>query len=199
MKNLRKTVIPIMLLGDYSTEKTSILLKLTGNEINDSQLTTVGKESYILPINLHGYDLKIKLWDTAGQERYKSMSVQVLKNSDGIVLVYSVNDRYTFNSIDQWLLKLNETSDLSEKCIIIIGNKVYENERSREVSYEEGKKYAENKGYNFYEVSSKTGENIKEAFNDIIEQIYIKFEFEITGKRVKRGKRGKRVFSPRIT
>ena len=49
---------------------------------------------------------------------------------------------------------------MSEKPIIIIGNKIDENEGHRMISYEEGKKYAESKGFHFYEVSSKTGENI---------------------------------------
>ena len=58
----------------------------TGNECNDSQLTTVGKESYIHQVTLHGYELKMKIWDTAGQERFKSMSVQVIKNSDAVII-----------------------------------------------------------------------------------------------------------------
>ena len=47
MGDLRRTVLPLMLLGDGQVGKTSLILRLTGNEFNDSQLTTVGKESYI--------------------------------------------------------------------------------------------------------------------------------------------------------
>ena len=181
MGDLRRTVLSLMLLGDGQVGKTSLILKLTGNEFNDSQLTTVGKESYIYQANLHGYDLKMKIWDTAGQERFKSMSVQVIKNSDAVILVYAINDKNSFNALDTWLNKLNDTTDISKKPIIIVGNK--SDISNREVTYEEGKIYAESKGYHFYETSAKTGDHINEAFNDIFEQLYETFEEEITGKK----------------
>ena len=181
MGEVRRTVLPLMLLGDSQVGKSSLLLRLTGNQFNDSQLTTVGKESYIMQVNLHGYELKMKIWDTAGQERFKSMSVQVIKTSDAVVLVYAINDRNSFNALDKWLLKIREASDISKKPIIVIGNKSDLDDK-RQVSYEEGKNFAKNKGYNFYETSAKTGENINEAFNDIFEQLYKILEGEITGR-----------------
>ena len=183
MGDLKRTVLPLMLLGDGQVGKTSLILRLTGNEYNDSQLTTVGKESYIQQVNLHGYDLKMKIWDTAGQERFKSMSVQVIKNSDAVILVYAINDINSFKALDQWLNKLNETTDISKKPIIIVGNKCDIEERERQVPIEEGHTYAKNKGYHFYETSAKTGDKINEAFNDIFEQLYQNFEGEITGKK----------------
>ena len=183
MGDLKRTVLALMLLGDGQVGKTSLILRLTGNEFNDSQLTTVGKESYIQQVNLHGYDLKMKIWDTAGQERFKSMSVQVIKNSDAVILVYAINDLNSFKALDQWLSKLNETTDISKKPIIIVGNKCDIEDSQRQISIEEGKNYAESKGYHFYETSAKSGQNINEAFNDIFEQLYQNFEGEITGKK----------------
>ena len=183
MGDLKRTVLPLMLLGDGQVGKTSLILRLTGNEFNDSQLTTVGKESYIQQVNLHGYELKMKIWDTAGQERFKSMSVQVIKNSDAVILVYAIDDRNSFNALDQWLNKLNDTIDISKKPIMIIGNKSDVESDKRVVTYEEGKKYADEKGYHFYETSAKNNINIKEAFDDIFEQLYKAFEPEITGEK----------------
>ena len=196
MGDLRRTVLPLMLLGDGQVGKTSLILRLTGNEFNDSQLTTVGKESYIHQVNLHGYELKMKIWDTAGQERFKSMSVQVIKNSDAVILVYGIDEVNSFKALDQWLSKLNEATDISKKPIIIVGNKS-DLEKDRKITYEEGKQYAESKGYKFYETSAKTGEGIKEAFADIFEQLYKNFEGEITGEKpinpgIQINKRGKR-------
>ena len=183
MGEVRRTVLPLMLLGDGQVGKTSLILRLTGNQFNDSQLTTVGKESYVQQEVLHGYELKMKIWDTAGQERFKSMSVQVIKNSDAVILVYAINDKNSFKALDLWLRKLNETSDLTKKPIIIIGNKSDVEESKRQVTEAEGRLYAESKGYHFYETSAKTGANVKEAFNDIFEQLYVAFEDEITGKK----------------
>lgn len=186
MTDLKRTVLPLMLLGDGQVGKTSMILRLTGNTFNDSQLTTVGKESYIQEVTLHDRPLKMKIWDTAGQERFKCMSVQVIKTSDAVILVYAVNDKSSFLALENWLIKLKEAADISKRPIIIVGNKCDVDEvepSTREVSYEEGRRYAESRGFRFFETSAKTGKNIKEAFEYIFEELYKVFEDEITGKK----------------
>ena len=177
-----------MLLGDSQVGKTSLTLKLTKNKFDDSLLTTFGKESYIHQVNLHGNFIKMKIWDTAGQERFKSMSVNVIKTVDALILVYSITSRQSFNNLESWIKQLNDVTDLSKKPVIIIGNKSDLNEL-REVSYEEGQSYAKTHGYNFYETSALTGEKVKEAFDDIFEQLYNRFEEEIKGIKCENSKR----------
>ena len=183
MTDLKRTVLPLMLLGDGEVGKTSMILNLTGNEFNETQLTTVGKESYIYQTKIKGYDLKMKIWDTAGQERFKSMSVQVIKNSDAVILVYAINNKPSFLALDVWLSKISDLVNLEKKPIIIVGNKCDIEEKFREVEFEEGKNYAENKGYKFFETSAKTGQGIKEAFEEIFNQLFIALEPEITGEK----------------
>ena len=185
MANLKRTTIPLMLIGDGQIGKTSLALRLTGNKFNDAVLTTIGKESYIYETEIHGNKIKMKIWDTAGQERFKSMSVSVIKNVEGLILTYSITKRETFLNLPTWLDQLNNADDLSKKPVIIIGNKL-DLEEKRQVSTAEGKEFADNHGYKFYEVSAKSGQNVKEAFFDIFEQLYKIFEEEITGKKVKK-------------
>ena len=180
MSNFKRTVLPLMLLGDSKVGKTSLILKLTKNTFDDLTLSTLGKESFIYQVNLHGNDLKMKIWDTAGQERFKSMSLNVIKSVDGLILVYSITSKSSFNNLEYWLNQLKDICDLSKKAMIIIGNKS-DLQTSREVTYEEGEQFAKSRGCNFYETSAATGENIQEVFNDIFEQLYMLFEDEIKG------------------
>ena len=160
MTDVRRTLIPLMLLGDSQVGKTSLTLLLTKNKFDDSLLTTIGKESYMYQVNLHGHDIKMKIWDTAGQERFKSMSLSVIKTVDALVLVYSIASKQTFNNLETWLQQLKNITDLSKKPVIILGNKC-DLEEIREVTYKEGEEYAENLGYHFYETSAKTAKNVK--------------------------------------
>ena len=181
----RLPVIPLMLLGDGQVGKTSLSLTLTKNKFDDSLLTTVGKESYTYLTNLHGHDVKMKIWDTAGQERFKSMSVGVIKTVDGLILVYSITSQESFRNLESWMKSVKDIADLSKKPVIIVGNKC-DLENMRMVTYEEGKQYATNLGYHFYETSAKTGENLKEAFNDIFEQLYNLNKDDIEGGVIKK-------------
>ena len=179
---MRRTIIPMMLLGDAEVGKSSLILRITGNKFDETILSTIGKGSYSYEIVLHGYKLKMKIWDTAGQERFKSMSLNAVKNVDGLLLVYSIANRESFNNLEGWLSQLNDVTDLKKKPVVIIGNKK-DLESTREVEFNEGKEFADSRNLHFYEVSAKTGENVQEAFNDIFEQLYNIFEEEITGKK----------------
>ena len=183
MGDLRRTVLPLMLLGDGQVGKTSLILRYTENTFDESGTSTCGIDFKCKFVSCDDKKIRLDIWDTAGQERFKSMSVQVIKNSDAVILVYAIDDLTSFKDLDQWLSKLNETTDITKKPIIIIGNKADVENGKREVTYEEGRNYAENKGYKFYETSAKTGQNINEAFNDIFEQLYKTFENEITGEQ----------------
>ena len=187
MADLKRTTIPLMLLGDGQIGKTSLALRLTGNKFDDSVLTTIGKESYIYETIIEGNKLKMKIWDTAGQERFKSMSVGVIKNVEGLILTYSIANRESFENLNNWLEQLNNADDLSKKPIIIVGNKLDLNE-FRVVPKEEGEKFAKEHNYKFYETSAKTGENVVEAFTDIFDQLYKKFKDEITGTKAVKDK-----------
>ena len=182
MAEVKRTLIPLMLLGDGQVGKTSLIARITGNEFDESLLTTIGKSSHTYEVELHGYNLKMKIWDTAGQERFKSMSVNVIKNAEGLLLTYSITSRESFNNLESWLKQLNDAKDISKIPIVIVGNKS-DLEELRIVKYEEGKEFADKHNYHFYEVSAKTGQNVKEAFYDIFEQLYELFEEEITGKK----------------
>ena len=188
MADLKRTVIPMMLLGDGQVGKTSLILRLTGNKFDESVLTTIGKEAYNYKTEINGNELKIKIWDTAGQERFKSMSVSVIKTVEGLILVYSIASKQSFNNLGGWLKQLNDVDDLSKKPIVIIGNKA-DLEAQRMVSYEEGEEFANQHGYHFYETSAKTEQNLQKAFDDIFQQLYSLFEDEITGKKVYREKK----------
>lgn len=65
----------------------------------------------------------------------------------GIVLTYAIDDRASFHNIDNWVkqIKMHASSDVVK---ILVGNK--SDSSKREVSYEEGKKLAEELGIQFY-------------------------------------------------
>ena len=187
MTDLRRTIIPILLLGDSEAEKSSLVLRLTGNKFDESSLTTIGKESYIYETILHDQNIKIKIWDSAGQERFKSMSANVIKCVEGIILVYSITSRDSFENLSSWLNIIKDVTDICKIPIIIVGNKAGL-EDYRKVSKEEGENFAKSHGFHFFEVSAKTGMNVKAAFDDIFELLYKKLEDEITGKKEPKSK-----------
>ena len=169
MADMRRTVIPIMLLGDSQVGKTSLILRLTGNKFDGNILTTIGKESYIYETILHDINIKIKIFDTAGQERFKSISQNYIKKANGVLLMYDISDEASFNNIENWMQNIQDNSG-NKMCIVLVATKC-DLVEERVVSKESGEKLAEKYGIHFYETSSKDNINIEKSFYDIAEQI----------------------------
>jgi Ras-related protein Rab-8A len=74
-----------------------------------AHVTTIGVDFKIKTINIDGIKIKMQIWDTAGQERFKTITETYYKGAAGVVLVYSVTDRKSFNNMENWIKQINES------------------------------------------------------------------------------------------
>ena len=188
----------IVTLGDGKVGKTSLIFRYMDNYFVDLYLQTLGMDSKQKKIELsNGQEIRVRITDTAGQERFKSLSSNYIKKANGILLVYDITNKESFENINNWAEEIIEKSkSLDERPIILIGNKL-DLEEKRCISKEEGEEFANNfyGGIKFYETSCKTGENVEIAINDLAEQIYAKFSrnnlYEEKNINISKNKKGK--------
>ena len=160
----------ILLLGDSKVGKTSLILRFCDNYFSQVHLATIGIDFKLKDIEIDsGKHIRLKLWDTAGQERYKTITANYFKSAQGIIIVYDITDRLTFDNVKHWLEQINQFSQ-REVCKIIIGNKC-DLEDKRQVSFDEGNELASTNQIKFYETSSKEGLNVQDAFIDIAKEV----------------------------
>ena len=98
-----------------------------------SHIATIGVDFKIKTINVEGVKIRMQIWDTAGQERFKTITQTYYKGAAGVVLVYAINDRKSFNSLENWIRQINE-SQPENICKIIIGNKSDISDNDRQVT-----------------------------------------------------------------
>ena len=103
----------------------------------------------------------LQIWDTSGQEKYKSIGLNFLRNADGVILVFDLTQKDTFEQMKQWLNDVNEICD--DVKIIILGNKS-DLKDERKVEEEIANNFAEKLNYKYFETSAKEGTNIENAF-----------------------------------
>lgn len=106
-----------------------------------------------------------QIWDTAGQERFRTITTSYFRGAQGILLVYDVTDRQSFENINKWV---SQIADYGDKHVnkILIGNKC-DMEKERVVSEEEGRRLAKTHDMPFYETSAKANMNVSPAFEEI--------------------------------
>lgn len=172
-----KKLLRIILLGDSAVGKTCIIKRFFLNEFDTNSITTIGitEESKFIKIN--DISCTLKLWDTAGQERFKSLPRNLYRNADGILLVYDVTSRKSFENISKWIKTITENINIEKSSkkypiIYVLGNKI--DLRGREVTREEGEKYVTEREMKFMEISAKLNINIYEVVMDMTWEIYTK-------------------------
>ena len=156
----------ILLLGDSSVGKTCFFMRYIENTFQEIHMSTIGLESKIKKMKLDDdREIKIQLWDTAGQERFHSITKNYYKTAHGIILIYDVTVKSTYENIKNWIRTIRE--EVSPKVtIVLVGNKI-DDEENRKVTKEEGEAMAKECGVPYYDCSAKTGENIELIFQDI--------------------------------
>ena len=67
-------------------------------------------------------DVKLEIWDTAGQDRFKTITTSYYKGAHGIVIVYDITSRVSFDNVRMWLGEIEKNA--SEKVLrVLVGNK----------------------------------------------------------------------------
>lgn len=163
-------IFKILIIGNSSVGKSNILLRYTDNIFNDSFLPTIGVDFKIKNITVDNQKIKLNIWDTAGQERFQTITSTYYKGSHGIVLVYDITDKESFNNINNWVSEVKKNAG-SGVVMLLVGNKS-DLESDRVVTSKEGQDFANMLGINFLETSAKTDSNIKETFNVLAKNIH---------------------------
>ena len=175
-EKIKRKAIRLSIIGDSKTGKTSILNCFLGQKFTFDMVSNIGidKQEKIMKMN-DGTEIKVIIWDTAGQERFHSISSGTIKNSQGIIVAFALDDLSSFNNVITWLQDVREIS--TSIPIVLFGNKC-DLVDNRKVEKEEAEEFANNNEVTYFETSAKENINIKKGFDKIIEEAYKKAVYE---------------------
>ncbi len=173
-KKQKELLYKILLLGDSSVGKTCFLMRYADNTFQEIHMSTIGLDYKLKNVQLDdGKIVKIQIWDTAGQDRFRSITKNYYKGAHGIILIYDVTSRKTFENIKNWVSQIKE--EVSNKVtIILVGNKI-DDEPNRKVTTQEGENMAKECELDFFETSAKSGANIDSTFNELVKKTVEKY------------------------
>ena len=187
----------MILVGDSNAGKTSLFRKISKNAFNEKMVSTIGIDKTTLEyeINIKENEKEVKkniqilLFDTAGQERYLSSTKSYYKRANGVILLYSIIDKRSFDNLSKWLNEVKEVLDNHEKgkyLIFLIGTKydiVKDNEDKRQVTVNEASEFCDKNNLLWYgEYSSK--DTSQETFNNLFAEFGKKLYEKIGFNRI---------------
>lgn len=163
--------VKLLLIGNSSVGKSSLLLRFSDQQWlpEDEASATIGVDFRVHKMDVKGKKVKLSIWDTAGQERFRTITSSYYRGAQGIILVYDVSNRETFDALPRWYSELE--TYVSESVVkIVVGNKL-DKEYTRQVPTAEAEAFANRMGSLFIEASAKTSVGVREAFRNVVEQI----------------------------
>ena len=91
----------IIIIGDAGVGKSNILVRYLKDEFDNTKAPTVGVEFASKMVKVDEDYAKLQIWDTAGQEKFKATSKQYFRNAAGIILVYDITKKRTFENLQK--------------------------------------------------------------------------------------------------
>lgn len=158
--------VKLLMVGDMRVGKTSLLVKYFDNTFVFNTISTIGVDFRHKTLEYNGKMYYVQAFDTAGQERYRTITKAYYRNAHGIVIVFSVDNRTSFNNVKKWIADLRQKSE-PDVVLILVGNKI---DIARKVTYEEGKEMADSFNIRYYESSAKDSTGVAELFEHIISE-----------------------------
>ena len=112
--------------------------------------------------------INVHIYDTCGQERFNSICEKYYKKGDGVLLVYDITNKASFDKIKNFYVeKIKENCKLGIP-ILLLGNKT-DLEDKREVDQQEAIDLSISQEYVYRETSAYKNENVANSFETIVE------------------------------
>jgi small GTP-binding protein len=161
-----------IIIGSSGVGKTAILKRLVENSFTEDSQSTIGVEFDSTVLAINDRKVKLQIWDTAGQERFRSISKAYYRNAVGVILVFDITDRNSFDDLTTWLNDIRTLCD-ANAVIQLIGNKA-DLRSQRVVNLNEAEGFASHQRMQYLETSARVGENVREAFVRVATSIMTK-------------------------
>ena len=157
----------ILLLGDSSVGKTSLMIRFTDQKFEENSSATVGIEFKNKEIQINDKTIKLHILDTAGQEKFRSVAKNFIRKGDGIIFTFDLSNKESFDSIKDWLITADDANEDYQR--ILVGNKY--DLPDKKIDEEKAKKLAQRYNMKYFETSAKDGTNVDVIFKEIAELI----------------------------
>jgi len=165
------STVKIIVAGDGGTGKTCFLQRLIHDEFRMENELTKGVDFFSKKIKLSDKEINFVLWDFAGQDQFEEILDCFIEGSIAAFVLFDLTRVKSFESVQKWILKLKRFGNIP---IMLIGTKMdLLNGEKESFLDDHANKFLElhDNVLGYVKISSKTGENVKQAFEILIDRV----------------------------
>eukprot|EP00033_Pygsuia_biforma_P001153 GCRY01001310.1.p1 GENE.GCRY01001310.1~~GCRY01001310.1.p1 ORF type:complete len:188 (-),score=1.07 GCRY01001310.1:76-639(-) len=161
--------VKMITLGEGAVGKTCLIKRYCEGKFISKYLSTIGIDYGVKKANVNGEEIKVNIWDLSGRPEFLEVRNEFYRDAQGGLLVFDVHQRDSFDKLDTWLAEANKFGAQNVK-FILVGNKI-DITGPRAITKEEARQWGQFHGFQYYEASAKTGQNLSELFGALFAQL----------------------------
>ena len=165
----QKFILKILTAGEGGVGKTTLLHRYVEGKFSADTRMTIGVEFFLKETEIDGKQCTLQLWDFGGQERFRFLLESYVLGAKGALLMFDLTRMMTLENLEQWL-KIVRKGD-PNLPVLFLGTKL---DLTEEIQVDDDYAMSFLEEYNlidFLKISSKTGENVSNAFNILTQKI----------------------------
>ena len=166
--------LKIIIVGNISTGKTSILNRYINDKYEEHCRATIAAEYSYKIINVKGINYRLHFWDLPGQERNPVTTSIFCKDSNAVIFCCEVNNEKSRKDIFQWESSIKNNIDIKGLAKILVENKcdLLGSEENYNDGIEELKQLSDSLNLSgCFRTSALNGYNIENAIKFLVDQI----------------------------
>ena len=165
----KKFILKILTAGEGGVGKTTLLHRYVEGKFSAETKMTIGVEFFLKEIEVDGKQCTLQLWDFGGQERFRFLLESYVLGAKGALLMFDLTRPMTLENLEEWV-NIVRRSD-PNLPVLFLGTKLdLENDIMVDDDY--ALQFKDKfKLFDFLKISSKSGENVLDAFNLLTRKI----------------------------
>ena len=167
-EKLSKWAFKVLLVGDAGVGKTDLMRSVADVVFLDSYRKRVGSSFGARLVFFDPAQIQLQMWNLTDHPRFEAMRRKFYKGGSGVIFVFSLNDRESFNNIMKWADEVKKEIGLTPA--ILVGTRP-ERDKKRRISQKEGKHLAKKLGVSYIETDIETDPHFEKGLQGLIKAI----------------------------
>ncbi|HUU79640.1 MAG TPA: GTP-binding protein [candidate division Zixibacteria bacterium] len=172
-RKMSSSLVKVILAGDKSVGKTAIRKGYCDVGFKSEYKEVIGADFATKHFIVDEKNFALQVWDIAAKERFEQNKVIYFRGTNGVMLVFDITQRSSFDNILNWFANIREIES-GKIAYVLVGNKVDLRSTSIDcISFEEGQELASKlsllcgASVPYIETSASTGEAVSDAFQTL--------------------------------
>ncbi|XP_038626923.1 dnaJ homolog subfamily C member 27 isoform X1 [Tachyglossus aculeatus] len=166
--------IKVISMGNAEVGKSCIIKRYCEKRFVPKYLATIGIDYGVTKVQVRDREIKVNIFDMAGHPFFYEVRNEFYKDTQGAVLVYDVGQKESFDALESWLTEMRQElgphGNMDNVIFTVCANKI-DVSKHRCVDENEGRLWAESRGFLYFETSAQTGEGIGDMFQTFFSAI----------------------------